>query len=116
MSEKCPQCRQGEIFTHKPWHIAKFTEMHKNCPHCHVEYAREPGTFFAAMFISYAFNVAILVICGFLTYYLLNNPDTFVYIIISIVASLLFLPFNFRYSRILWLHFSIPYHQELDKA
>jgi hypothetical protein len=35
--------------------------MHERCSHCGLHYEREPGYWYVAMFVSYAFNVAEMV-------------------------------------------------------
>jgi uncharacterized protein (DUF983 family) len=114
---KCPRCRSGEVFVSPPYHLGSFARMHVTCPHCGLRFEREPGTFFAAMYITYGFNVAILVACGLATLVLLHNPDTWVYISIALSVMLVLYPLNFRFSRILWLYASgIRYEPSLDKA
>ena len=106
---KCPQCREGDIF-------GPMNKTHKYCPHCGLRYEREPSFFYGAMYISYAFSVAIVMICGFLTYLIGNDPDLWVYMIVIIIAILLASPISFRYSRTLMLHLfgGIKYKPELN--
>ncbi|MEY4912742.1 MAG: hypothetical protein RL025_569, partial [Bacteroidota bacterium] len=42
--------------------------MHQDCPHCGFHFEIEPGFFWGAMYISYAFSVAVSVTFGFLAY------------------------------------------------
>jgi hypothetical protein len=77
--------------------------MNDRCPHCNASFEPEPGFYFGAMFVSYAINVALFV-GTWLVAYLLFNPEDWVYIIIIGVVGLVFTPFTYRYSRILWLH------------
>lgn len=101
---KCPKCRKGNVFQH-PWaRLNKFNVMNKHCPECGVRYEVEPGFFFGAMYISYAFSVATFIICGLGTYFLGKNPEAWVYVTVVIVAVLLTFPSSFRYSRVLMLH------------
>ena len=100
---KCPRCHQGDIFRHSPFTIPGFQKMHSHCPVCGVQYEREPGFFFGAMYISYAFSVAIFVAVG-IALSLLGDFPLHVYLIAITIVVLLLLPFLFRYSRILFLH------------
>jgi hypothetical protein len=53
--------------------------------------------------VSYAFTVALFVgVWGIL--YLLFDPADWVYMVSLVVASILIIPFSFRYSRILFLY------------
>lgn len=101
---RCPQCREGKIFEHSLVKVNKFNVMHKHCPKCNLRYEREPGFFFGAMYISYAFSVATFIICGFATYLIGKNPEAWVYVTVVIVATLLTFPLSYRYSRILMIH------------
>ncbi|MEM9672469.1 MAG: DUF983 domain-containing protein [Cyclobacteriaceae bacterium] len=105
LNHKCPRCRTGDIFRYsflqKP---AKFTATHKNCPHCDLQYEREPGFFFGAMYVSYALTMAVLLGTAFILYNFFGDPELIVYITTVPVVVLLLLPIIFRYSRTLFLH------------
>ena len=101
---KCPQCREGDVFEHSLLKVNKFNVMHKNCPKCGLRYEREPGFFFGAMYISYAFSVALFIACGLATYVIGNNPEAWVYVVVVLVAVFLTFPISYRYSRILMIH------------
>ncbi|WP_338092188.1 DUF983 domain-containing protein [Solitalea lacus] len=82
--------------------------MHQNCPVCGLRFEIEPGFFWGGMYVSYALNVAQSVTLGVATYVLLNDPSPWVYLSIIIGAIIFFMPFNFRYGRVLMLHFFSP--------
>jgi uncharacterized protein (DUF983 family) len=113
---KCPRCRKGKIFAN-PMYSLHGQKILERCPNCGLVYEREPGYFYAAMYVSYAFIVAELVTLGLGTYILTASENPWVYlgVMLSIVAILA--PFNFRYSRVLLLHWLTPglrYHPELN--
>lgn len=98
----CPQCRKGLVFKYPFWKIGRFTQMHEKCLHCGFRLEPEPGFYFGAMFVSYAFSVAIIVaVVLFLN--IVTKPGMMDYIIWSIVMNLLLVPVNFRASRMLFL-------------
>lgn len=99
---KCPRCREGDIFKYPINKLSKFNVMNANCPHCGVGLEPEPGFYQGAMFIGYAFSVAMIVIVGLLLYYL-GDPSEWVYIGIVTGITLLLVPVNYRYSRIVYL-------------
>jgi uncharacterized protein (DUF983 family) len=101
---KCPRCRQGNLFAHPLTKLSKFYVTNKNCPHCNLRFEQEPGFFFGAMYISYAFVVAILFITGFLIYNLFNDPPLIAYVISVPIIVIVSLPFLFRASRIIYLY------------
>ena len=81
------------------------------CSECHLRFEREPGYFYVSMFISYAMNVAEMIsIC--VGAYILGAQLTFenmwLYIGIIIAAVVMFAPFNYRYSRVMLLHWLTP--------
>lgn len=100
---KCPQCRQEKMFTHGTYH-PKFLNMHKTCSHCGLQYEREPGFFYGAMYVSYSFSVAIFLVAGFMVYFIGSDPAENVYITVVIVVSIILYPLNFRYARIVFIH------------
>ncbi len=101
---KCPRCREGNIFKYPATKISKFNVMNETCPCCGVGLEPEPGFYQGAMFVSYAFAVAVILILGLLLYYL-GDPSEWVYIGIVVVVTFLLSPLNYRYSRILYLTF-----------
>lgn len=100
---KCPRCRQGDLFKYPLSRISKFSEMNTNCTHCAASFTPEPGFYYGALFVSYAFNVALMVIVSVILYFFLSPPD-WVYGVCLVAASILSIPFSFRYSRILFLY------------
>ena len=104
---KCPRCRQGDMYTHSLFSL-NYASMHEHCPVCNLRYEIEPGFFWAAMYVSYAFNVAELVITGIIASQFLGEKE--IWWLIAVVLSPIFIlmPFNFRYSRVLLLHFLSP--------
>ncbi|MDP2187199.1 MAG: DUF983 domain-containing protein [Sphingobacteriaceae bacterium] len=102
---RCPQCRTGAMFKYPALHLHKATAMHETCPHCGFKFEIEPGFFWGAMYISYAFGVAISVIFGVLANYLFNDPEIWVYMVMIFTPLLLVSPLSMRYSRVLMLYF-----------
>jgi len=111
----CPRCRKGKIFKYPFYSPAHFADMYETCPHCGLRYEIEPGYFWGAMFVSYAFSGGIALFIGFILFYGFNDPANWVYLTIISIALIFFTPINFRISRVLWLHFvsGISYHPNL---
>lgn len=112
LQQKCPRCREGEMFKYPSYNLLNYQKMHTNCPVCGLRYEIEPGFFWGGMYFSYALNVAQSVVLGFATYYLFNNPPAWVYLTVIIGAIFLFMPLNFRYGRVLMLHLFAPVHYD----
>ena len=63
------------------------------------------------MYVSYALNIAEMVAIGILTYLIFGGLDfeyMWIYIAAVVGGSLLLAPFNYRYSRVLLLHYLSP--------
>lgn len=103
LKTKCPRCHQGDIYTY-PFYTLGFSKTNKLCSHCGLMFEREPGFFFGAMYISYAFTVAILLGTSFVLYYGFGDPSVWVYMVSVPLVALLFVPLSFRYSRVLFLY------------
>ncbi|TAE46485.1 MAG: DUF983 domain-containing protein [Cytophagia bacterium] len=102
--EKCPRCREGKVFKYPILH-SKFMVMNEYCEKCHQKFDIEPGFYFGAMYISYAFSTALFVGMSLAIFILLGQDTPLWYYIVAIVTSnIVILPFSFRYSRILMLH------------
>lgn len=86
----------------------KGRHMHEFCPHCNLKFEIEPGYFYAAMYVSYALNVAQTVTLAIGTYILAASESPWLYIAVLFLSVCLFAPFNFRYSRIILLHLMTP--------
>ncbi len=101
---RCPRCHQGKLFTHSALNLSQFAVMPTQCPVCGQAFEPEPGFYFGSMYITFGFNVATVLVFGVLLYYLFDNPDTWVYVVVVTVVTLLFTPIILRYSRALMLY------------
>jgi hypothetical protein len=77
--------------------------MKTQCDVCEQVFDPEPGFYFGAMYISYAFLVAISV-TSWVALYVLFAPAFIIYVSVILLANLLLLPLIFRYSRTLFLY------------
>jgi hypothetical protein len=64
----------------------------------------EPGFYQGAMYVGYAITIAVIVLVS-VTLYLAGHPSEWVYIGCVVTVMILLIPLNYRYSRILYLHF-----------
>ena len=101
---RCPRCHQGKLFSYPALNITKFAQMPEQCPVCGQTFEPEPGFYFGSMYITFGFNVATTLVLGIFIYYLLGNPDTWVYVAIVTAVTVLFTPVILRYSRALMLY------------
>ena len=103
VAQRCPRCRQGRVF-HTSAFSPRFQDMHEACPRCEQHYEPEPGFYWGAMYISYAFSVAIVVAVGIAVYVLGHDPDTWVYVTAVAITAVLMAPLSLRYSRMVMLY------------
>ena len=103
ITEKCPKCGKGKVFTRKGnILLLQMPRMNRNCPVCNHHFEKEPGYFFGSMFVSYALAVAEMVFFFFIAY---QFVESFVTIVVLIgIASILMSTFNFRLSRMIWMY------------
>jgi uncharacterized protein (DUF983 family) len=114
---KCPRCRRGNMFANSMYGF-KGQVMNKTCPHCGLTFEREPGYFYVAMFVSYALNVAEMVTLAVAISVLTGSSNPWLYCSIILSVAVVLSPFNFRYSRVILLHWLTPglhYHPEMSK-
>lgn len=114
VQHKCPRCLEGNIFPEKnPYILRKTAEMNMRCPECDLNLWPEPGFFYGAMYVSYAFTIAIGT-AVFILHYLLHGKIDVIWFLIELsVALLLAAPYTFRTSRVIWLNFFNRYSSEV---
>ncbi|MBL0739742.1 DUF983 domain-containing protein [Chryseolinea lacunae] len=114
---KCPRCREGNLFTYPIHNLTRFNVMNTLCPHCGVRLEPEPGFYQGAMYVGYGFTVGFIAFASFLLYSLGEFSDM-VYISVCIGGMLLLVPFNYRYSRIVYLYLfgGIKYDARLSQT
>ena len=119
LSASCPRCRKGDMYA-TPMYGFKAQKMNTRCPHCDLLFEREPGYFYVAMFVSYAFNVAELIALAIGTYLLTGNDENpYLYMAVLFAGVFILSPFNYRYSRVVlmyWLTPGMKFQPELSKS
>jgi uncharacterized protein (DUF983 family) len=104
---KCPQCQEGDFFVSHPYDLKNAGKTHLNCPKCGLDFRREPGFYFGALYVSYAFGVAL-----FVTVYLsflLFFPKVSVWwpIVLISIFSVALGPYLYALSKVIWIHFFV---------
>lgn len=98
----CPKCEKGKIFeTRGNILLGKVPRMHAQCPSCGYVFEKEPGYFLGAMYVSYALTVAEM-IALFVLFFAFLPLWLFFIVLAGVIVLLSF--FNFRVSRIVWIH------------
>jgi len=118
LQERCPRCREGRMFVSAKYDLKKFDKMHKTCGRCGLNYELEPGYYTGAMYVSYAFSVAIFVIVGFMLFIFFDDPEIYVYVLTILMTIVVLFPLLFRYSRVIYLHVfgGVNYNPDYSKS
>ncbi len=97
----CPRCRRGRIFQ-GPIYFG-FPRMNTACPACGLRFAREPGYFLGAMYISYGLAVPLL--CAwFLLFWRFTDWSFSTRMLASLAAVLPLAPALTLLARVLWIY------------
>jgi uncharacterized protein (DUF983 family) len=113
---KCPRCHQGKMFPSKTLYSpAKFQTMNRSCSCCGLCFEPEPGYYFGAMFISYAFNTAYFVAAWIFLGGFVNEPSTSMILATLLTIVIGLFPITFRLSRVLWIYIFVRYDKTLGK-
>lgn len=107
VSEKCPRCHKGKMFTHKWYSLGSNNKMVDSCSVCGQRTQLEPGFFHGTGYVSYALTVGFSIIT-FVAWILitgigLKDSRIFYWLFINVTLLVLLQPFFMRWSRLLWL-------------
>jgi uncharacterized protein (DUF983 family) len=95
---RCPRCGVGQIFR------GQFA-MNERCPACDLRFEREQGYFLGAMYFSYALSLPLIGAALLVVSLLLPSVAWEWRVPLAGLAAVPFVPWLFRASRILWIHF-----------
>ena len=87
----------------------RFADMHENCPCCGQPYEPEPGFYYGAMYVSFAFNVAAFLVSLFVLYQLVAEITMGMMIGVVALVVIGLLPVIFRLSRVIWIYIFVRY-------
>ena len=102
LTNKCPNCSKGEVFTNL--YSLGIPKMNDLCKKCGINYTREPGFFWGAMYVSYALAVAESIVTFIISSFFFTELFDLKKIIVITIVLLLLAPLNMRFSRIIWLY------------
>lgn len=92
--------------------------MNAECPFCKLDFVKEPGFYWGAMYASYALAILEAFIALIINTLIGISPKDNLTIWIIVSVLLLLSPFNFRMARIIWLYIlpDINSHKRLNSA
>lgn len=101
---KCPKCREGNLFSVGVFNYRKLSEINKTCQTCGANLNPEPDFYYGAMYISYAFSVALVITALTAINVLVEEPELWMYLTLVAVLNIILLPLMLRYSKVLYLY------------
>ena len=106
---KCPRCQTGNFFAvNNPYNLKQFDKMNAQCLCCGERFEREPGYYTGALYVSYAYYVALIVNC-FIVLEVLLDMDLTYFLIILVVLIVGLTPPVFRLARLTWINFFVSF-------
>lgn len=109
---KCPRCHEGEIFPNRnPYDLKRLMEVNESCDKCGLKYEPEPNFFQGAMYVSFAYQVALFVASMIIGFVFLGLSATgVILLLVGLLVSLT--PLMIRLSRSTWLHIIVKYRKD----
>jgi uncharacterized protein (DUF983 family) len=116
LNNKCPRCHEGDFFiTRNAYNLKRFSKMPASCPVCGQSYEPEPGYYYGAMYVSYGFNVGILVAVWVAASVLFSDFNVWWFVGIAGFTGLALTPLTFRISRLTWINFFVKYQKDAGR-
>ena len=101
LGQRCPRCRLGTMFPHSIFR--GWPKMYEKCPVCGLLFAREPGYFLGAMYISYIVGLGLIALLALLVWGITRRGFT-KDVIAAVVLFLPLAPSTTLLSRVLWIY------------
>lgn len=113
MTNRCPRCRDGKLYSNPNPYAFKGDTMYQNCPVCGQRYHLHTGFFFGTGYVSYGLSVAVIaavyVIWG-LTIGLSFQDNSLLWCFLAATIVLIVLqPPMQRLSRSMWIAMFVKY-------
>ena len=104
LGAKCPQCREGNVFQVSIMSFNKLSEVNKRCSVCGANFHSEPDFYYGAMYISYAFSVALVITVLTAINVLIAEPELWMYLTTMVIGNIVLMPLMLRYSKVIYLN------------
>lgn len=114
MTNRCPRCRQGKLFTDpNPYHLKTTMRMPERCPVCGQPYELETGFYFGTGYVSYGISI-LLTAMFFVTWFFtlgISIKDNSIFWWLGANSALLIIlqPVLQRWSRSIWIACFVRY-------
>ena len=90
LNTSCPNCGETNMFKSKWYKLRSFRQMNESCSNCGQSFNPEPQFYTGALYVSYAFSVAIVVGVFIAANILSEDPSVNYMIFWGIFISFLF--------------------------
>ncbi len=113
---KCPHCHEGDFFkSNNPYNFSSMAVTYDNCPNCKRKLLIEPGFYYGAMYVSYAFGVAHIISFVVAKFVLDFEMEFWNFIILVGSALLMISPVYYALSKIVWANMFINFKNESNE-
>jgi len=117
VNNKCPRCRQGNLFTHSnAYNLKHNLDMPEQCPVCGQKYELQTGFYFGTGYVGYALTVFIsavtLVLWWFTIGMSVSDNSVMWWLGVNAAIVLLLQPLLQRLSRSIWIAFFVRYEPD----
>lgn len=114
LTNKCPRCRRGDLFTDKnPYHLKHTVTMPEHCPVCGQKLELETGFYFGTGYVGYALTIMLTAFTFVLWWLTLGisiyNNSIFWWLGVNAALAILLQPVLQRWSRSIWIAFFVRY-------
>lgn len=92
-----------------PYDLKRFDQMNEQCRCCGESFMKEPGYYTGAMYVSYAYYVALIVVSFLLFGVILDLNLNYVLVALSMLIVVL-TPLVFRMARLTWINFFVSFN------
>ncbi|MFN5912551.1 MAG: DUF983 domain-containing protein [Bacteroidota bacterium] len=109
---KCPRCHEGTFFESYFYDLPHVGDVKEKCDHCGLEFEKEPGFFYGAMYVAYALAVATFVTLWVSMSLFFPFLSTGWQIGVVLTSIVVLSPALFGLSKIIWANMFIAYEGE----
>ena len=111
---KCPKCHCGDFFVSHCYDLKNLAKVKDKCDKCDLSFFKEPGFYFGAMYVAYGLSVALFLFC-WAVFSLYLSVSAWMQIIAIGTVSVLFSPYFFSLSKIIWANFFFHFDSNSKK-
>jgi uncharacterized protein (DUF983 family) len=114
LRNKCPRCREGNLFTSSnPYNLKHITTMPEHCPVCGQAMEPEIGFYYGTGYVSYGLSLMFCA-ASFIIWVLtigisLKDNRIFWWLGINTALMIIIQPLLMRLSRAIWIAFFVKY-------